>query len=62
VLAGLTVFAVRLHHEGPYPFPGGMDLASGCIALLMGALLIRSPCRRSSSSWASSPTRTRPRR
>lgn len=43
VLAGLAVFAVRLHHEGPYPFPGPMDLTSGCAALLVGALLIRSP-------------------
>jgi hypothetical protein len=33
VLAGSAVFAVRLHHAGPYPFPGAMDLASGCAAL-----------------------------
>jgi hypothetical protein len=43
VLAGVAVFAVRLHHEGPYPFPGAKDLASGCAALVVGALLIRSP-------------------
>ena len=43
VLAGIAVFAVRFHHEGPYPFPGAMDFASGCAALLVGALLIRSP-------------------
>lgn len=57
MLAGLTVFAVRLHHEGPYPFPGGMDLASGCIALLMGALLIRSPWSSRSEGGVSWVTR-----
>jgi hypothetical protein len=48
------VFAVRFHHEGPYPFPGAADLASGCAALLAGALLIRSPwcrLRAGGSSW-----------
>ena len=24
-VAGISVFAVRLHHAGPYPFPGPMD-------------------------------------
>jgi hypothetical protein len=43
VFAGIAVFAVRLHHEGPYPFPSAMDLTSGCVALGIGALLIRSP-------------------
>ena len=43
VVAGLAVFAVRLHHEGPYPFPGPVDLGAGCAALAVGALLIRSP-------------------
>ncbi len=45
VLAGVAVFGVRLHHEGPYPFPGPVDLSFGCAALLLGALLIRSPWR-----------------
>lgn len=40
VFAGLAVLLVRFHHEGPYPFPGPMDLASGCSALVVGALLI----------------------
>jgi len=43
VLAGAVAFGVRLHHEGPYPFPGPMDLGFGSAALLVGALLIRSP-------------------
>jgi hypothetical protein len=43
MLAGIAAFAVRFHHEGSYPFPGAIDLASGCAALLVGALLIRSP-------------------
>lgn len=43
VLAGVAVFAVRLHHKGPYSFPGGTDLAFGCAGFLVGALLIRSP-------------------
>ncbi len=46
LLMGLAVFGVRLHHEGPYPFPGPMDLAAGCTAILVGALLIRPPWRR----------------
>ena len=40
VMAGIAVFAVRLHHEGAYPFPGAMDLTSGCSALLLGVFLI----------------------
>ena len=43
VLAGLAAFLVRFHHEGPYPFPGPMDLVSGFAALLVGLLLIRLP-------------------
>jgi hypothetical protein len=43
VLTGIAVFAVRLHHEGPYPFPGALDFAAACAALLVGALLIRPP-------------------
>jgi hypothetical protein len=57
VAAGIAVFAVRLHHEGPYPFPGTMDLASGCAALLVGALLIRSPWRGSRAGGAWWPSR-----
>ena len=43
MLAGIAAFAVRFHHEGPYPFPGAVDFTFGCAALLVGALLIRSP-------------------
>jgi hypothetical protein len=43
MLAGVAVFGVRLHHEGPYPSPGAADFTFGCAALFVGALLIRSP-------------------
>ncbi len=46
LVAGLAVFAVRLHHEGPYPFPGPADFSFGSAALLLGALLVRSPWSR----------------
>jgi hypothetical protein len=55
LLMGLAVFAVRLHHAGPYPVPGPIDLAAGCTAILVGALLIRPPWRRPAGdgvSWA----------
>lgn len=52
VLAGLAVFVVRVHHEGSYPFPGPMDLASGCAALLVGTLLIRLRGTPGGVSWA----------
>jgi hypothetical protein len=57
VLAGLAVFAVRFHHEGPYPFPGAMDLAAGCAALLVGALLVFSPRRGAREAGVSRVTR-----
>jgi hypothetical protein len=57
VLAGIAVFAVRFHHEGPYPFPGAVDFASGCAALVVGALLIRSRWRGPREGGASSLTR-----
>jgi hypothetical protein len=57
VLAGVAVFAVRFHHEGPYPFPGTMDLAFGCAALLVGALLVAS--RRRGTREAGVPRVTR---
>jgi hypothetical protein len=41
ILAGVAVFAIRLHHEGPYAFPGGGNLRAGVLALLLGAWLAR---------------------
>lgn len=41
VLAGLAVFAIRLQHPGPYPFPGGGNLRAGLLALALGAWLAR---------------------
>lgn len=52
LLAGLGVFAVRLHHAGPYPFPGAVDLSAALAALGAGALLIRSPWTRPSAARA----------
>ena len=43
ILAGIAPFAVRLHHEGPYPFGNPLDFVAGAIALGVGALLVRSP-------------------
>jgi hypothetical protein len=57
VLAGIAVFAVRGHHEGPYPVPGGVDLVSGSAALIVGALLIRSPWSGPRDAGASPVTR-----
>jgi hypothetical protein len=41
ILSGVAVFAVRLHHAGPYAFPGGGNLRAGVLALLLGAWLAR---------------------
>jgi hypothetical protein len=41
VLAGIAVFAVRGHHEGPYPVPGGVDLVSGSAALIVASPVTR---------------------
>jgi hypothetical protein len=51
ILAGIAVFAVRLHHEGPYAFPGGGNLRAGVLALLLGAWLVR--------DWIRGPLATR---
>jgi len=41
LLAGASVFLVRLQHEGPYGFPRGGNLFGGLGALLLGAWLWR---------------------
>ena len=41
ILAGIAVFAIRLLHPGPYPFPGGGNLRAGLLALALGAWLAR---------------------
>jgi hypothetical protein len=38
---GVAVFAIRLHHEGPYPVPRGLDLGFGVASLVAGAALLR---------------------
>jgi hypothetical protein len=37
--AGVSVFAVRLHHAGPYAFPEQGNLRAGVLALLIGLAL-----------------------
>jgi hypothetical protein len=39
LLAGVAVFAIRLHHAGPYAMPGGGNLRAGVLSLLLGAWL-----------------------
>ncbi len=41
IVVGVAVFAIRLHHPGPYAFPGGGNLRAGVLALLLGAWLSR---------------------
>ena len=36
-----AIFAARLHHAGPYPFPRGPDLAFAALASVSGLLLLR---------------------
>ena len=42
VAVGLSVFAIRLTHEGPYAMPHGGAFIGGLAALLLGGLLILS--------------------
>ncbi len=41
LLVGVSVFAIRLQHPGPYAFPRHGNLLSGVLALLFGLALIR---------------------
>lgn len=38
---GVAIFAVRLHHAGPYPFPHGLDLGAAVASIAAGLLLWR---------------------
>jgi len=40
LVIGIAVFAVRLHHEGPYAVPRGGNLFGGLGALLVGGALL----------------------
>lgn len=40
LLLGISVFLIRLHHAGPYAMPGGGNLLSGILALLLGFFLL----------------------
>jgi len=40
VIVGLAVFAVRLHHAGPYEMPEKGNLRAGLLALAIGGLLL----------------------
>ena len=42
VAVGLSVFAIRLTHEGPYAMPQAGAFIGGLAALMLGALLILS--------------------
>lgn len=37
---GLSVFAIRLQHAGPYALPAGGNLLAGTLALALGALFV----------------------
>jgi hypothetical protein len=41
LLVGVSVFAIRLQHAGPYAFPRGGNLLGGLFALLLGGWLVR---------------------
>jgi hypothetical protein len=41
LVVGLSVFAIRLQHAGPYAFPRGGNLLAGVLALLLGGWLAR---------------------
>lgn len=41
LLVGLSVFAIRLQHAGPYAFPRGGNLLGAVLALLLGGWLVR---------------------
>ncbi len=56
LMVGLSVFAIRLQHEGPYAFPRGGNLLSGVLSLLIGGGLVRSWL--GASRFASLLTRT----
>jgi hypothetical protein len=55
VALGVAVFAVRLHHAGPYGVPRGADLLGGLGALALGGLLVRGPRRVGWLALAASP-------
>jgi hypothetical protein len=40
VLCAVSIFAVRLGHEGPYPFPRGLDLAAVSASLLLALFVV----------------------
>ena len=41
LLVGISVFAIRLQHAGPYALPQRGNLLAGMLALLLGAGLVR---------------------
>jgi hypothetical protein len=41
LLVGVSVFAIRLQHAGPYALPEGGNLLAGVLALLLGGWLVR---------------------
>ena len=41
LIVGISVFAIRLQHAGPYALPGGGNLLAGVLALLIGGWLVR---------------------
>ena len=41
LIVGVSVFSVRLLHEGPYGFPRDGNLRAAVLALAMGASLVR---------------------
>jgi hypothetical protein len=41
LLVGVSVFAIRLQHAGPYAIPRGGNLLGGVLALLLGGWLVR---------------------
>lgn len=41
ILLGIAVFAIRLQHAGPYPFPEGGNLLGAVLAFVLGAWFLR---------------------
>ncbi|MCZ6828417.1 MAG: hypothetical protein O7F73_02295 [Gammaproteobacteria bacterium] len=40
LLVGVSVFLIRLHHDGPYAMPAGGNLFAGVLALALGFSLV----------------------
>ncbi|MBW2445685.1 MAG: hypothetical protein JRG83_07140 [Deltaproteobacteria bacterium] len=53
---GISVFAIRLQHAGPYELPEQGNLRAGLFALAIGVALLLTPRARSAGGGSSIPT------